>query len=308
MAICKCEVGLGNTGTPACAPIASVLRKIVLVPTYDSTGAKNSIDLTATLDAAYLTARINDTDSTKRWFPLPDFENVTSERAESTFEEAPSGTRAFVRQGSRTLTGEIWGKEALPTLIGKIKEARCVSVSAFIIDGDGKVIGNGDAKSPDILYPIQLDAQSIDAIWMAATDGTTQKINVTFTFSDSEKDEDIYLIQPDVDFTFDALAAKGLLDICVAYSSISTTGFEAVLFNEYGLRKSLKDVGLVIGDFSLYNDTTAASVTITSVTESPDGTYTFVIPAQTSADSMTLTPSKDGRDYADVVATAIVIP
>jgi hypothetical protein len=171
---------------------------------------------------------------------------------------------------------------------------------------------------------------------MAATDGTTQKWNVTFTFSDSEKDEDIHLIQPGVDFTFDALASKGLLDICVAYSSItttgfeavlfneyglrkslnicvayssiSTTGFEAVLFNEYGLRKSLKDVGLVIGDFSLYNDTTAASVTITSVTESPDGTYTFVIPLQTSADSMTLTPSKDGRDYADVVATAIVIP
>jgi hypothetical protein len=307
MAICKCDVGLGNTGTPNCAPIASVLRKIYLIPTFDDAGNKNVIDLSVTLDDAYLTARLND-DADKRWFPLPVFENVVSERAESTFEEAPSGTRNCVRQGSRTLTGEIWGKDALPTLVGKIKEARCVDVSVIIIDGDGKIIANGDVKDPNTMCPIKLDAQSIDAVWMAATDTTTQKLNVTFTFSDSEKDEDIYLIQPEVDFTFDALDAKGLLDICVVYSAESTTGFVADLYNQYALKKSLKDPGLVIGDFSLYNNTTASSIVITSVTESPDGVYTFVIPAQTAADVLTLTPSKDGRDYTDVIATDIVIP
>ena len=52
--------------------------------------------------------------------------------------------------------------------------------------------------------------------------------------------------------------------------------------------------GAVLADFDLYNDTATASVVITSVTESPDGTYTFVIPAQTSADSMTLNLQKDG--------------
>lgn len=307
MAICKCDVGLGNTGTPNCAPIASVLRKIYFVPTYKDDGTKNFIDLTVTLDDAYLTTALNAA-ADERWFPLPDFENVVSERGESTFEEAPSGTRSFVRKGSRTLTGEIWGKEALPTLIGKIEKARCVSVSAFIIDGDGKIIGTGDATDPDKLYPIELDAQSIDAIWMAATDSTAQKINVSFTWADSVKDQDLYLVQPEVDFTFDALGANGLLDIQVEYSSITTTGFVAVLYNEYALKKSLVDTGLILGDFSLYNNTTAASVTITSVTENPDGTYTFVIPAQTSADNMTLTPSKNGRDYTDVIATDIVIP
>ena len=66
----------------------------------------------------------------------------------------------------------------------------------------------------------------------------------------------------------------------------------------YGSLKSLvPDTGLLVGDFSLYNNTTASSVTITSVTESPDGTYTFVIPTQTSADVMVLTPSKDGRSH-----------
>jgi hypothetical protein len=307
MAICKCDVGLGNTGLPNCAPIASVLRKVILVQTFDDAGTKNFIDLSATLDDSFLTTQLN-ADSDTRWYPLPELENVVSERAESTFEEAPSGTRNFVRQGSRTLTGEIWGREALPTLIGKIKAGRCVDVSAYIIDGDGKILGTGDPKDPNKLYPIKLDAQSIDSIWMVATDSTTQKVTISMTWDDSVKDEDLYLIQPEVDFTFDALTASGLLDVCVEYSSISTTGFVAELFNQYALKKAFVVKGLVAGDFALYNDTAAASVTITSVTENPDGTYTFVIPAQTSSDSMTLTPTKNGFDFTDVVDSKIAIP
>jgi hypothetical protein len=46
-------------------------------------------------------------------------------------------------------------------------------------------------------------------------------------------------------------------------------------------------------------------VVITSVTESPDGTYTFVIPAQTSADVLTLNLQKDGFD---MTALTVVIP
>lgn len=307
MAICKCDVGLGNTGLPNCAPIASVLRKIILVQTFKDDGTRNFIDLSATLDNSFLTTQLN-ADSDERWYPLPELENVVSERAESTFEEAPSGTRNFVRQGSRTLTGEIWGREALPTLIGKVKSGRCVDVSAYIVDGDGKILGTGDPKDPNKLFPIQLDAQSIDSIWMAATDSTTQKITISLTWDDSVKDEDIYLIQPEVDFTFNALTAKGLLDICVEYSSITTTGFVAKLFNQYFLKMAGYNTGLLIGDFSLYNNTAASPVVITSVTENPDGTYTFVIPAQTPADVLTLTPSKDGFDYTDVIATDIVIP
>jgi hypothetical protein len=303
---CKCDVGLGNTGLPNCAPIASVIKKIILVPTFDSTGARNYIDLTDTLNEAYLTAAINDTDSSSRWFPLPIIENVTSERAESSFEEAPSGRRAFIKQGTRTLTGEIW--EAYPQLLGKIKASRCVDVSAFIVDYDGNIVGISNI-SENRLYPIKLDKQSIDANLIFATDSTKQKLSLTFAWDDSEKDEEVYMLVADEDFTFDALAAKGLLDIYSEYSSISTTGFVAELYGQYGSRKSLiTDSGLVAIDFTLYNVTTSAAIVITSVTESPDGTYTFVIPAQTSADVLRLTPSKNGRDYTNVVSNTILIP
>ena len=302
---CKCDVGLGNTGTPNCAPIASVIKKVILVPTYKADGTRNYIDLSVTLDEAYLTTALNAV-ADERWFPLPTLENVTSERAESSFETAPSGRRAFIKQGTRTLTGEIW--DAYPQLLGKIKASRCVDVSAYIVDYDGNLLGISNITE-NRLYPIKLDKQSVDANLIFATDSTKQKLSFTFAWDDSEKDEEVYMIVDGEDFTFDALAAKGLLDIYVTYSGITTTGFVAALYTQYGSRKTLSvDSGLLIGDFSLYNNTTSSSITITSVTESPDGTYTFVIPIQTSADVLTLTPSKNGRDYTEVVAVDITIP
>lgn len=304
---CLCTVGVGNTGVPGCAPIYGVPKKFILTPTYDDSGVKNSLDLTVTMDAAWLTTQLNAA-SDVRLYPLPDFENVVSERGESTFEEAGSGRKVFIKEGVRTLTGEIWGRQALPQLAGKIKNNRCVDVSAYLVDNEGNIMGQGDASNPDILYPIPLDSSSIDAIFDFSTDSTKQKLKVTVSWADSVKDEELYMIEDTTDFTFDALNASGLLDIEVAYSSISTTGFVANLFNRYSLKKASVDTGLIITDFALYNNTTAAAVVITSVTESPDGTYTFVIPAQTSADVMVLTPTKNGRDYTSVIASTILVP
>jgi hypothetical protein len=76
---------------------------------------------------------------------------------------------------------------------------------------------------------------------------------------------------------------------------ITTTGFVSKIDTIYGAKyDSTVFAGGVLADFTLYNETTASSVTITSVTEAPDGTYTFVIPAQSSADVLTLTFSKLG--------------
>lgn len=302
---CKCNVGLGNTGTPNCQPIATVAKKLIVVPTYDSTGAKQGILLTDTLDEAYLTAKINAANAADRWFPLPVMENITHERADSIVETAASGKLALIREGVKSFSGEIWKQS--PALLGKIKEARCTDISVFIVDNDENVIGS--CPSDDgYLYPIQVDKDSWDARTIEATDTTVQKISLAFNWSDDEKDEDIRMITED-DYSFDALGAKGLLDVNAVYSSISTTGFTATLSTIFGSKAALVKVkGLVAGDFALYNVTDDLAVTITSVTESADGVYDFVIPAQTSADVLRLTPTKNGFDFTNVVSNTILIP
>jgi hypothetical protein len=68
------------------------------------------------------------------------------------------------------------------------------------------------------------------------------------------------------------------------------------------------DEGLLLANFSLFNTTTGLPVVITSVVESPDGTYDINFAAQSSGDVLRLTPSKNGRDYTEVIANLITIP
>lgn len=303
---CKCDVGLGNTGTVNCQPIATVARKLIFVPIYKEDGTKNFIDLdNDTLDSAYLSGKINSVTPEERWFPLPVMENITQERADSIFETAASGRTAFIREGVKSFFGEVW-KES-PTFLGKLKESRCVKFGAYVVDKDENFIGycpDNDGK----LYPIAVDNESFDPKLVEATDALVQKVSVAFNWSDDMRDEYLAMITED-DYTFDAINAKGLLDVSATYSAISTTGFTATLSTAYGSKASpVKVKGLLAGDFSLFNVTDSLAVTIISATETADGVYDITYAAQDSTDVLRLTPSKDGFDFAAVVTNTVTIP
>lgn len=302
---CKCDVGLSNTGTPTCEPIATVAKKLIVVPTYDSTGAKSSVTIGTTLDQAFLDAKINAALAADRWFPLVTMENVTQERAESITETSGSGKIAFIREGSRSFFGEMWKQS--PTFLGKLKSAKCVDISIFVVDADGNLIGSCPSADGKI-YPIAVDKDSWDVRMSSATDATVQKVTLGFNWSDNEKDEYISMLTED-DYTADFLGSKGLLDVSSVISNESTTGFTATLSTAYGSKASLVKVeGLLAGDFTLFNVTDTASVSIISVTESSAGVYDFTFSAETSSDVLRLTPSKNGYDFANVIANTILIP
>ena len=77
---CNCNVGLSNTGRPNCVPIFGITSSLILVPIFDNDGVKNGIDLSTTLPT--WASLVNQADASKRWFPLPEFENVELPKAE----------------------------------------------------------------------------------------------------------------------------------------------------------------------------------------------------------------------------------
>lgn len=103
------------------------------------------------------------------------------------------------------------------------------------------------------------------------------------------------------------LSLTKLQPVQTAISGESTTGFVAAVSLDYDSWTAVPIEGMVLADFYLYNETTAAAITVTSVTEAPAGTYTFVTPAQTSADVLTLTQSSTTTKPFGVTAT-ITIP
>lgn len=287
---CNCNVGLSNTGRPNCVPVFSVVSNLIAVPLYANDGSRNGIDLSSALPV--WPSLVNQTDSSKRWFPIPAFENVELPKADSQFEEANSGRMVFLRQGKRSFAGELWADDSTPTFLGKLQANRCVDFGVYIVDVNGNLIGS---EENGFLYPIPVDNPSWDPKFMFATDSTTQKIMLGFDFDRLFDESTMYMITPD-EAGIDFGTLKGLIDVELNVVSDTTTGVVVEAKFHYGtaLNKILFKGGTV-ADFAAYNNTDAVAVTLSSCVEGPDGTYTITYSsAQTAADSITLRVIKQG--------------
>lgn len=291
MAGCNCNAGLGNTGRPGCVPIQSVTSKLIMVPLTANDGTLNGIDLSAPLPT--WNSLVNEPDASKRWFPLPAFENVELPKAESQFEEANSGRMAFLREGKRSFTGELWGEDSTPTLLGKMKAGRCVGFGVYVVDVQGNLIGS---KVGGYLYPIPVDNQSWNPTFMFATDSTVQKIMLTFDFDRLFDDSTMYMITAtEAGIDFNTLA--GLIDVNLTVASqVATTSVTLEATFDYGtaLNPILLQGVTGLTDWDIYDVTNQAAFgNPTGVSESPAGTYTL-LKAFVTGDEYTVSVVKDG--------------
>jgi hypothetical protein len=291
MAGCNCNAGLGNTGRPGCVPIQSVTSKLIMVPLNAKDGTLNGIDLSAPLPT--WNDLVNEADASKRWFPLPAFENVELPKAESQFEEANSGRMAFLREGKRSFSGELWGEDSTPTLLGKMKAGRCVNFGVYVVDVTGNLIGS---KVNGYLYPIPVDNQSWNPTFMFATDSTVQKIMLTFDFDRLFDDSTMYMITA-TEANLDFNTLTGLIDVNLAVASQVTTvsvTLEATFDYGTALNPILLQGVTGLTDWSIYDVTNQVAFgNPTGVSESPAGTYTL-LKTFVSGDDYTVSVVKDG--------------
>lgn len=303
--ICKCDLSFGNTGKPNCVPLQSAALAEIYVPLYGSTGALNYFDNVATpLTPAVLTAKLNAADKRNRWYPVKEITGITGERGTPVLETLDNGKVNKIKDGVKNRVYQI--NEGTPVLLGKLEQFSCQKFGVYYIDENGSLIGRniGDGK----LYPFPVENRSYYARFVDPTFTTSQKIEVGYQFAQELKDSEIGMIASSA-FTANLLSAEGLVDVSSVITNESTTTFTAKLKTEYGdVGEEIVLEGLIVTDFALYNVTDSLAVTISSVTESSAGVYDFAFAAQTSADVLRLTPTKNGYDFSAVVTNTITIP
>lgn len=302
MADCLCGTGLGNLGLSSCVVNRNVTNKLFFVPVYDSTGVKNKLDLTGTINEATIIALINQSDASKRWYLSPVFENVVKATADTTFEEAPSQRKKRIKAGKKSFSAEHW--DVAPQLEGKYNEYLCGGWGVIELDIDGNLIGK---KVGTDLYPIPVDGDSFDVKYVDPTDAATSKLMVSFDYNRLMKSEELWLISAD-ELGADLNDQDGLKDVELEFVSKTSTQVVVNATLSYGTAVQLLKVkGLLAADFALYNNTLSASHTIATVTEGTganEGQYTITYVAITgSVDNLTLSMAKDGYvgklDYVD---------
>jgi len=224
MANCTCPDSLGNTGTVNCLTEIRDTVKLIVVPTFADDGTQNKIDLSDTLDQAWLDDRINDPDASKRFLPLGDFDNVADARADNDYETFKSGNVAFLNTGIRSFSCEFVEKAvASPQYTGVLEKMKCSKMSAFLIDRDFNVIGMVKSTPDGNLYPVRIDNNSWAVKYVPAEPKSSVTKNVlSFNFHKDERDSLLRWIVP-AEYTCDFIGSVGLLDITMTVVAITTT-------------------------------------------------------------------------------------
>lgn len=307
MTTCRCNIGLANTGLPTgCQHISKVAERAIFLHYFDSTGAVNKVDTTDTLDQTYFEALVNETDKTKRWYPIGrKFENVEQARQESSFEEFDSGLKFRVQTGVKSFTGLL--PETPAKLTKFFNSGNCLDLGVFFIDSEGNLIGNGEEYG--FLKPFRVARGTMDGIEVPAKDKNVQRLMVKFDFDETESDDAVSMIESS-EMSYSPKNLRGLFDAKGSFSSITNTGFVVEIYTPYGTAKNpLLVPGLVAGDFDL-TKADGTAISITSVTESTvkKGRYTFVHAAAGTGAKAYLTFTKTGYDSSELGAQLIQYP
>ena len=305
--ICSCTSQYKNSGQPNCVgALIQAARKIILVPRYANDGTANKITVPATLNQAYFDALINNADRSLRWYPLPKFVNAEMSKAESIYETFANGTKKLVAEGVRTFKALLPAIQ--PNYLSVLKSGNCTDMAAYIVDKSGKLVGYSNGEE-NVLYPFPLNENTMNAVYMWATDTTGSNIDFSFEFDVDMKDEYISQIGLSDLTSVNLLNLEGLIDAKKTQTSTGQTSMVFKLYTEYGtVATPIKIEGLVAADFALYNVTTTGAITIATCTESPVGTYTLTwVASQTIGNVIRITPSTTGIDFTDVIAATAVV-
>jgi len=301
-----CLKGIGNTGYLAvCGSKFKDVAGIIIVPTFADDGTENKILAADLLNDAYLLAKINQTDPSKRWYPLAVPMNAfESTRSDPTYEELDNGSREFVKQGARTVNFQIRGQGT--EYLGQIKACPCDQLSFYLIDSSGKLMGVIKSKDSLDLYPIKMQPSSLYSAYIFATSAANEYLTVSFQF-DLNEDDALLRVYNDELVEGSLLSLKGLLDVYATFTGVTTTGFTAKLATTFSKGNKYNASGLVLADFTLTGN--GSPIVITSVTETPanSGTYVFVIPSTLTTVVKKLTPVKAGFDFAPVIAKTFTV-
>lgn len=295
---------LGNTGTSNKMPAPGIAKRVFRIPLYTDAGVRNGIDLSQIGDAAYMNGLINQADPSARLSPLPKSVTIARTQADNLSESYDDGSIANTFDGVISLENTIAGINASPAMAREIKNDECVAFGEYIVDVCGNF--NGGSVENGILYPREVNTDSVDVRYMPNEYAAKQKIMVSYQYDVLVDDADFYTVNAE-DIGIDLLKVQGLKALKITLDTPLTTGVKATVTTIFGYDNDLEPVtGLLPGEFTALNVTQSSAITVTAAAEGPDGVYalTYDVGDQpSSADVVEVyvtkaTLSPDDRDQA----------
>ena len=291
MAQCNCDTGLFNLQSGDCIIKPGITRKYVFVNYFKADGSINGVDLSAAFGEAEIDALLNQADKNLRWYLTDGISNFVTDRADPNTETIDN-VDFITSQGIRTMSSDFLASST--ELSKKINGNNCVEMGVYLIDEDNNI--NGIVNRDGFLDPIRLERNSFGKV-VFPTESTIFKVSFSSTWQKSVQDGDLRSLTF-AEHGTDVLSKRGLIDVNASDEAALTSTTANVRFTTVdGSAKGSAFTGLLVGDFAMFNSTTALAVVVTLAVENPDGTYELTFAAQTAADLGTITATSTGFEF-----------
>jgi hypothetical protein len=314
---CQCEGAPINPGQPGCVPIVGRDKFPIFFEYTNSDGDLNGVPAGTVLNEAFLIAKLNETDQTKRWYVFPEMFNIASPSSENETEDidgVPVPTGEEIKQ---TATFEHVGKDANPALKASYDSIKCEDLGVIFGTYQGQLNGMSDGAGN--LVGIHIKSGTLSAQYMAPAKGTVQKMMVSYLVDDLENDANRdFIASSSIEYPVKNWFTNQPLEIIPLEVSSAVAAATFSLNSLYGLANKKSPItGIVTTDISpdlgvttgeAYNFTQASNEpgTLTESGTTP-GLYTFTYTAPvTVADVVHIDIFKSGYHMKTLVLTAAV--
>lgn len=286
MNYCSCtDSKYPHTGF-GCVPKIEITGAEYYVKQVADDGNPNVIDLeNDVIDEAFILAKINHADPSKRWYPVVGLDSPSTVRADNVNDTTSTlGIERFRRLGNLSVSYEVI-ENGTQLLAEQLNRASCGKWAKFSIDINGNLIAVKDYPESTTARPVRIESGTFVARYIYSTPSDKgSHVTVNYTVDRREKDGNLIVIYPDS--TALLLDREGLREALGEVVATTTTTLELDLFFSEGAATNTTFKGLEQANFSIFNKTTDSSVAILGVVESPTiaGRYLLTFAAQTPGD------------------------
>lgn len=291
MSVCTCSTGATGMQVLDCFGLPDRITGIGFVDIMSDSTTFNSLTYSAAspMTLANWTAKLYTKDEKQRISVLNDIKVYARETADAVTEEIDTIPQ-FIRDGDQMVTFELIGAPA--AIKAAIETLRCRTVGYYGLTASNQIVGYKYNDSE--LRPIPIEKGTLTVKTMDRTNDTVSRVMVSFMVKQSYNAANTGFI-PSTAIQPELSAVPGMIQATTTTTGTATT---TATTQEISLSWSLSGsaalgsqealVGFDTTTFwSIYNEDTAAAVTVSTCVENPDGTYTLGFTAQTTGDVLT---------------------
>jgi len=283
MSNCFCAVSSANTGKSGKEFKFKNIAYIFAVQLFANDGTRNAVLSTDTVDDAYILDKVNQSDASKRWYPLGQFKNGELPLPDFITQSLSDGATINVDINPQTFTGELY--TPTPRQLGNIGALACNKIGIIAVDTCGALLIEANSDETEG-YPIAINTDAWGSRYQFATATEASRGVITWEIDKLSQPRAYRFIDAELDLQ--GLAFNGVLDAFVSnVTGATTTEFVFDLGFKTGLFADQHELeGFVVADVELVNATANTVVTPSALTADAviAGRYTVTYAAQTPAD------------------------